>query len=116
MHGSPGPGSRLARFAPHALRLDPADRRRLEAQTERVLAAHPAWPWPLIEEAARRRAERIRAARSRSAALPPPPRASRTALGVAGRSPLLHSGVKIALAERHLRSGQDAPPTGSAPP
>jgi hypothetical protein len=52
MHGSPGPGSRLARFAPRALRLDPADRRRLEAQAERVLAAHPAWPWPLIEEAA----------------------------------------------------------------
>jgi hypothetical protein len=78
MHGSPGPGFRLARFTPRALRLEPAERRLLEAQTERVLAAHPAWPLPLIEEAARRRAERILAARSRSTAPAPPREPDRT--------------------------------------
>ena len=41
-------------FDPHALRTSPDQRRHLEALTERVFALHPAWPWPLIEEEARR--------------------------------------------------------------
>jgi uncharacterized protein YbaA (DUF1428 family) len=92
MHGSPGPGSRLARFEPRALRLDPDDRRRLEAQTERVLAAHPAWPWPLIEETARRRAERIGAARERLAEACPA-KATRPALAAQQRERPLPSGA-----------------------
>lgn len=41
-------------FAPRVLRADPAERLRLDALTERALARHPAWPWPLIEAEARR--------------------------------------------------------------
>ncbi|WP_143018238.1 hypothetical protein [Belnapia rosea] len=44
-------------FGPRALRRAPAEQRLVEACLEQVLAAHPAWPWPLIEEMARRRAE-----------------------------------------------------------
>ena len=59
----PGP------FAPRALRTTPDERRLVEQLTARVLEAHPAWPWPLIEEEARRRAEELLAdphARDRS--------------------------------------------------
>ncbi len=35
----------------------PEERRQIEMFMERVLAAHPAWPWPLIEAEAMRRAE-----------------------------------------------------------
>jgi hypothetical protein len=44
-------------FPARALRTDPDERRLVEAMAERVLALHPAWPWPLVEEEARRRAE-----------------------------------------------------------
>ena len=44
-------------FAPKALRTAPEERRRIEMFMERVLAAHPTWPWPLIEAEAMRRAE-----------------------------------------------------------
>ncbi|WP_176952892.1 hypothetical protein [Belnapia rosea] len=46
-------------FGPRALRRAPAEQHLVEACLEQVLAAHPAWPWPLIEEMARRRAEEI---------------------------------------------------------
>ena len=47
----------LGFFEPMALRVTPAERDLVAAFMERVLAAHPAWPWPLIEEKARQRAE-----------------------------------------------------------
>jgi hypothetical protein len=37
----------------------PEERKLIADWTERVFAAHPAWPWPLIEEEARRRAEEV---------------------------------------------------------
>ena len=37
----------------------PPEQDPLPAFIERVLAAPPAWPWPLIEEEARRRAEKV---------------------------------------------------------
>jgi hypothetical protein len=37
----------------------PSERELVAAFMERVLAAHPAWPWPLIEEEARQRAEEV---------------------------------------------------------
>jgi hypothetical protein len=49
-------------FEPKALRTPPDERLLVEAFMERVLAVHPAWPWPLIEEEARRRAEAVLAA------------------------------------------------------
>jgi hypothetical protein len=52
----------LGFFEPKALRVTPAERDLVAAFMERVLAAHPAWPWPLIEEEARRRAEEFFAA------------------------------------------------------
>jgi hypothetical protein len=51
-----------AAFAPRSLRTDPAERRLLEELTARVLALYPAWPWPLVEEEARRRVEAVLAA------------------------------------------------------
>src|SRR3954462_229899 len=52
----------LSRFEPKALRTPPDERDLVEAFMERVLAVHPAWPWPLIEEEARRRAKAVLAA------------------------------------------------------
>ena len=49
----------LGFFEPKALRMTPGERDLVAAFMERVLAAHPAWPWPLIEEEARRRAEEV---------------------------------------------------------
>jgi hypothetical protein len=51
--------SRPGIFPPRALRTAPEERRLVEELTARVLAAHPAWPWPLIEREAHRRAEVI---------------------------------------------------------
>jgi hypothetical protein len=51
-----------AAFEPRALRTSPIERVLIEELMERVLAAHPAWPWPLIEEEARRWAGQILAA------------------------------------------------------
>jgi hypothetical protein len=51
--------ARPGTFPPRALRTAPEERRLVEELTARVLAAHPAWPWPLIEREARRRAEVI---------------------------------------------------------
>jgi hypothetical protein len=48
---------------PKVLRTVPEERKLIADWMERVLAAHPAWPWPLIEEEARRRAEEAPAAR-----------------------------------------------------
>jgi hypothetical protein len=39
--------------------MTPGEADLVAAFMERVLAAHPAWPWPLIEEEARRRAEEV---------------------------------------------------------
>jgi hypothetical protein len=50
---------RLGLFGPRTLRIRPDERRLVDELTERVLATHPAWPWPLIEEEARRQAEAI---------------------------------------------------------
>jgi hypothetical protein len=44
----------LGTFEPRALRTSPDERQLLTIWLERVLARHPAWPWPLIEEEARR--------------------------------------------------------------
>ena len=55
----------LGFFEPKALRVTPGERDLVAAFMERVLAAHPAWPWPLIEEEARRRAEEVLAAARR---------------------------------------------------
>jgi hypothetical protein len=52
-------------FPPRTLRTAPEERRPVEELTARVIAAHPAWPWPLIEREARRRAEAILAAAAR---------------------------------------------------
>ena len=69
------PGIRRARavgvaFAPRALRTDRAERRLLEELTERVLALHPAWPWPLIEAEAHQRATALLAAGRHPGAVP----------------------------------------------
>jgi hypothetical protein len=53
----------LGFFEPKALRVTPAEQDLVAAFMERVLAAHPAWPWPLIEEARRRAEELFAAAR-----------------------------------------------------
>ncbi len=56
---SPHPRSgRTLPLEPKVLRMTPRERERMAILMERVLAAHPAWPWPLIEEEARRRADR----------------------------------------------------------
>jgi len=55
----------LSRFEPKALRTPPDERDLVEAFMERVLAVHPAWPWPLIEEEARRRDKAVLAASNR---------------------------------------------------
>jgi hypothetical protein len=47
----------LGPFEPKALRTTSIERHLVEAYMERVLAAHPAWPWPLIEEEARQQAK-----------------------------------------------------------
>ena len=52
----------LNHFAPRAICTTPEERRLLEKLIDRVLAIHPAWPWPMIEEEARRQAEAIHAA------------------------------------------------------
>ncbi|WP_043363481.1 hypothetical protein [Belnapia sp. F-4-1] len=49
--------ARPAPFEPKALRMMPGERDLVATFMEHVLAAHPAWPWPLIEEEARRRAK-----------------------------------------------------------
>jgi hypothetical protein len=49
--------ARPAPFEPKALRMMPGEWDLVATFMERVLATHPAWPWPLIEEEARRRAE-----------------------------------------------------------
>jgi hypothetical protein len=54
--------ARLGSFEPKALRVAPSKRRLVEEFTERVLAAHPVWPWLLIGEEARRRIEEVFAA------------------------------------------------------
>ena len=51
--------AQLGSFEPKALRMTPGERELVAAFMERVLAAHPAWPWPLIEEEARRQAEEV---------------------------------------------------------
>ncbi len=55
----PARSARTACFDPLALRMMPSERELVAAFMERVLAAHPAWPWPLIEEEARQRAEEV---------------------------------------------------------
>jgi hypothetical protein len=57
--------SPLGPFDPKVLRTVPEERKLIADWMERVLAAHPAWPWPLIEEEARRRAEEALAATRR---------------------------------------------------
>jgi len=57
-------------FVPRVLRTAPDLQRLVEEFTERVLTAHPAWPWPLIEEEARRRAEAVLAAQNRGGSPP----------------------------------------------
>ncbi|MBL6454634.1 hypothetical protein JMJ55_04815 [Belnapia sp. T6] len=52
-------------FEPKALRTSPDERQLVEDCVARALAAHPAWPWPLIEEEGRRRAEEVLAASRR---------------------------------------------------
>lgn len=59
---SPATPAAFGCFTPQALRNAPGERRRIEMFMERVLAAHPAWPWPLIEAEAMRRAEAARSA------------------------------------------------------
>jgi hypothetical protein len=49
----------LGPFEPKARRTTPDERHIVEDCMERVLAAHPAWPWPLIEAEARRRATEV---------------------------------------------------------
>jgi hypothetical protein len=49
----------LGFFEPKALRTTPGEQDLMATFMERVLATHPAWPWPLIEEEARRRAEEV---------------------------------------------------------
>jgi hypothetical protein len=56
------PPSPLCPFDPMVMRTVPEERKLLADWMERVLAAHPAWPWLLIEEEARRRAEEALAA------------------------------------------------------
>ncbi len=56
------PAAGLSHFVPRAHRTTLEERRLLEGLMDRVLAIHPAWPWPMIEEEARRQAEAIRAA------------------------------------------------------
>ena len=48
---------RLGLFRPRAIRTSPDERRLIDELAEQVLADHPAWPWPLIEEETRRRAQ-----------------------------------------------------------
>ncbi len=55
----PACSGRPVPFEPKALRMTPGEADLVAAFMERVLAAHPAWPWPLIEEEARRRAEEV---------------------------------------------------------
>jgi hypothetical protein len=55
----PRPATDTAAFMPRALRTAPAERHLVEALAARVLATHPAWPWPLIEREACRRAEAL---------------------------------------------------------
>jgi hypothetical protein len=52
----------LCPFDPKVLRTVPEERKLIADWMERVLAAHLAWPRPLIEEEARRRAEEALAA------------------------------------------------------
>jgi hypothetical protein len=61
----PSPRASLGPFDPKVLRTVPEERKLIADWIERVLAAHPAWPWPLIEEEARRRAEEFLAATRR---------------------------------------------------
>ena len=49
----------LGPFEPKVLRTMPDERRLIEGFLERVLATHPVWPWPLIEEEAQRRAKAV---------------------------------------------------------
>jgi hypothetical protein len=46
--------SRIGVFPPKVLRTAPEEQRLVDELTERVLAAHPAWSWPLIDAEARR--------------------------------------------------------------
>ena len=55
----------LSPFGPRTLRTTPDERRLLEDLMDHILAIHPAWPWPMIEEEARRQAEAIRTATRR---------------------------------------------------
>jgi hypothetical protein len=62
---SPARPAPLGPFTPKALRTTLDEQHLVEGFVERVLAAHPAWPWPLIEEEARRRVREALAAMHR---------------------------------------------------